>query len=176
MDLGEKIRLERKKKKLSLKALASNASISKMTLQRIETGKTSPSIAVLGDIANALGTSITTFIEENDNPIHIIRKNDHFSIKGDGLFTRNILPRSALTSFNADNMAINYVECKSGSEVETHTNNGFEWVFQVSGKSILIYDGEEYIANEGDVFFYDGRRPHGVKYMKNNKFLLISFK
>ena len=176
MDLGQKIRFERKKKKMSLEALSKSACISKMTLQRIETGKTSPSIAVLGDIAQALGTPITSFIEENQRSIRIVKKKDQFAITGDDLFARNIFPRAPLSTLNAESMAINYVEAKSGAVVKTHTNNGFEWVFQISGNSVLIYDGEEYIANEGDVFFYDGRHPHSVKYKGKNKFLLISFK
>jgi len=176
MKLGEKIRIERKKDKMTLVDLAKVVGISKMTLQRIETGKTSPSIAILGDIAQALQMPITNFIEEDANSIKIFRKDQQLSIVGDNIKARNIFPRSPLSSLKAESMAVNYVEAKPGAEVEKHSNNGFEWVLQLTGKSELIYDGKEYIANEGDVFFYNGRRPHSVKYYGRNKFLLISFK
>jgi XRE family transcriptional regulator, regulator of sulfur utilization len=176
MELGRRIRNERKKANLTLEDLAKQIGISKMTLQRIETGKTSPSIAVLGDIANALGAPITSFIDETQGFIKVFNKNDQFSIISDGLNARNVFPRTPLSTLNAETMAINYVEARNGAKVKSHTNKGYEWVFQLTGKSMLFYDGKEYIAKEGDIFFYDGRRPHSVSYMGKNRFLLISFK
>ena len=176
MVLGQKIRDERKRLNLTLEDLANKVGISKMTLHRIETGKSSPSIACLGDIAQALNKSLVTFIEEHSGFIKISRKEDQFSVESNKLIARNIFPRGSLSSESLDSMAINYVEAKSGGETETHTNRGLEWVFQISGKSQFYYDNEEYAANPGDVFFYDGRRPHSTKYKGRNRFLLISFK
>ena len=176
MELGQRIRNERKMMNMTLEQLAKKVGISKMTLHRIETGKTSPSIAILGDLAEALHTPITNFIEENSGFIKITRKKDQFSVDSDNLVAKNVFPRRSLDSAKTESMAINYVEASSGAEVKTHTNNGFEWVFQISGKSIFDYDGKEYVSNPGDVFFYDGRKPHSVKYKGKNKFLLISFK
>ncbi|MBW1736148.1 MAG: helix-turn-helix domain-containing protein [Deltaproteobacteria bacterium] len=176
MELGEKIRAERNRAKMTLDQLAKKVGISKMTLQRIETGKTSPSIAVLGDIAQALQKPLSSFIEEKSGFIKITRKKDQFSFENDKLKARNILPRGSIGLGNVGGIAINYVEAKNGVEVETHINKGFEWVFQISGKAILLYDGKEYVSTPGDVFFYDGRRPHSVKYKGKNRFLLISFK
>ena len=45
MELGQRIRNERKMMNMTLEKLAKKVGISKMTLHRIETGKTSPSIA-----------------------------------------------------------------------------------------------------------------------------------
>ena len=176
MEVGGRIRNERKKTKLTLEDLAQKIGISKMTLQRIETGKTSPSVAILGDIANVLGTPITSFIDETPGFIKVFNKDDQFSIVSDGLKARNVFPRAPLSTLNAETMAINYVEAKTGSKVKAHTNKGYEWVFQLAGKSMLTYDGKQYIAKEGDIFFYDGRRPHSVKYIGKNRFILISFK
>ena len=50
LKVGPKIRAERKHLGLSLEAPAQKVGVSKMTLQRIETGSTSPSIVVLGSI------------------------------------------------------------------------------------------------------------------------------
>jgi quercetin dioxygenase-like cupin family protein len=88
---------------------------------------------------------------------------------------RILFPRQRIKAEHGT-MAINYVECKSGGKIETHRNQGMEFVFQLSGTSVFNYDGTEYTARPGDVFFYDGRRPHSVEYRGNNKFILISFK
>ena len=176
MDLGQRIRNERKMMNLTLEQLSRKIGISKMTLQRIETGKTSPSIAILGDLAEALHTPITNFIEENSGFIKITRKKDQFSVDSDNLVATNVFPRRSFNSVKIDSLAINYVEASNGAEVKTHTNKGFEWVFQITGKSVFDYDGKEFVSNPGDVFFYDGNKPHSVKYKGKNKFLLISFK
>lgn len=176
MDIGQKVRDERKKMKMTLEHLAKKVGISKMTLHRIETGKTSPSIACLGDIAQALRRPLTSFIDEDRGFIKITRKKDQFSFDNDKLKARNILPRGSISPENLGSIAVNYVEAKDGAGIETHTNKGFEWVFHISGKTILYYDSKKYVSHPGDVFFYDGRRPHSVKYYGKNKFLLISFK
>jgi len=176
MDIGQKIRDERKRAKMTLEHLAKKVGISKMTLHRIETGKTSPSIAVLGDIAQALQKPITSFIEEENGFMKITRKKNQFSLENANLRTRNILPRGSISPNNLGSISINYVEAKDGMELETHTNKGFEWVFHLSGKTIIHYNNKEYESRPGDVFYYDGRKPHSVKYYGNNKFVLISFK
>ena len=75
-EIGTKIRIERKKSGLTLEQLARKVGISAITLQRIETGKSSPSVITLSEIANAINRSIFSFFEEKGKPfIHIKRKN-----------------------------------------------------------------------------------------------------
>lgn len=176
MEIGEKIRRERKSMKLTLEELATRVGISKMTLHRIETGKTSPSIAVLGDISQALHKPISSFIEEDHGYIKISRLNKQFIQEGKDLTSRVLSPRGSLKVPKDASIAIYYVEAKDGAEVQTHRNRGFEWVFQISGKCEIYYDKKKYLSGAGDVFFYDGRRPHSAKYYGKNTFILVSFK
>ena len=70
MNIGGKIRKERKARGLSLKDLAEGCGLSVMTLQRIETEKTSPSVATLSRIAHHLLRPICFFIgKEEPNTI-----------------------------------------------------------------------------------------------------------
>lgn len=50
--IGTKIRVERKKSRLNLAQFAKKVNISPKTLQRIETGKSSPSVVLLSELAN----------------------------------------------------------------------------------------------------------------------------
>jgi transcriptional regulator with XRE-family HTH domain len=74
--IGTKTRAERQKSGFTLRELAKRLGISLITLQRIETGKSSPSVALLSEIAHQLNRSILSFLEEQkDNSfIHIKRK------------------------------------------------------------------------------------------------------
>jgi len=62
---------------LTLQKMARKLGVSPMTLQRIETGKSSPSLVLLSEIANTLNKSIYSFIKETKSrklPIWIKRR------------------------------------------------------------------------------------------------------
>lgn len=61
--IGTKIRIERKRSGLTLSQLAEKVGITLITLQRIETGKSSPSVALLSEIAQNLDKSIVSFVK-----------------------------------------------------------------------------------------------------------------
>ena len=80
-EIGIKIRIERKKSGLSLEQLAQKVGISAITLQRIETGKSSPSVITLSEIANAVNKSIFSFLEEKGKPLIHIRRKEQRSVQ-----------------------------------------------------------------------------------------------
>ncbi len=62
--LGDKISLERKKKKLSQEKLAFLSAVDRTYLARIEEGKANPTIKVLGKLSRALQTRIYLLVKE----------------------------------------------------------------------------------------------------------------
>jgi len=74
-EIGTKIRIERKKNGLTLEQLAKRVGISPITLQRIETGKSSPSVVLLSEIAQTLNKPIASFFEIDKSLVHITRQN-----------------------------------------------------------------------------------------------------
>ncbi|WP_445457435.1 helix-turn-helix domain-containing protein [Flavobacterium sp. HNIBRBA15423] len=67
MNLGKKIRLERKNKGLSQELLAENSRVSLRTIQRIENNASKPRPYTLKLIANALNIEVTELIEEQNS-------------------------------------------------------------------------------------------------------------
>lgn len=77
INLGKEIRIGRHKLGLTLKEVARKAGISPMTLQRIETGKSSPSLVLLSEIAHVLNRPVYSFVKEpgtQESFVHIKRK------------------------------------------------------------------------------------------------------
>ena len=74
--IGTEIRAERHKSGFTLGELAERLGISLISRKRIETGKSSPSVAILSEIAHQRNRSIFSFFgEEKDKSfIHIKRK------------------------------------------------------------------------------------------------------
>jgi transcriptional regulator with XRE-family HTH domain len=63
-DIGHNLRMLRKQQGLSLDHLAQRSGVSRAMLGQIETGKSSPTVALLGKVANALGLPIAALISE----------------------------------------------------------------------------------------------------------------
>ncbi|MBR6677758.1 MAG: helix-turn-helix transcriptional regulator, partial [Oscillospiraceae bacterium] len=61
MDIGKSIKKLRLQKELTLEELASRCELSKGFLSQLERDLTSPSIATLEDILEALGTNLAEF-------------------------------------------------------------------------------------------------------------------
>ena len=78
MDIGNKIKQLRIQKGLTLEELASRSELTKGFLSQLERNLTSPSIATLNDILEALGTSLSEFFKEAKEEKIVFRKNDFF--------------------------------------------------------------------------------------------------
>ena len=156
--IGSRIRAERKARGFSLKEVAQRCGVSTMTLQRIETGKTSPSVAILSQIAHFLTQPIEFFIKEESPKIRIIRKNDHQVVETENMQLSMIGPPGLI----GENIQVNVVEAKEGRFVDSHTDDGYSFVYVLEGAAIFEHDGMKHELQPGDVLFYDASYPHSV--------------
>ena len=156
--IGRKIRTERKTKGLSLKELAQKCGVSTMTLQRIETGKTSPSVAVLSQIAHFLAQPIDFFIKEESPKIRVVKRNDHRVVEAEKMQLSMIAPLGLID----DNIVINLVEAKKGQFIDSHTEDGYSFVYVLEGGIVFEHDGIKYELQPGDVLYYNASYPHSV--------------
>jgi transcriptional regulator with XRE-family HTH domain len=174
IQIGLKIRNERKNLNLSIKELAEKIGISTMTLQRIETGKTSPSVSVLSQIASHLRQPINYFIQENRYKIAISKKEDQPTIESSGMFLRVIVPLEMTDKSILVNRGEGMPERRF---IDPHVEKGHSLVYVLEGKAILEHDGAEHLLDEGDAVYYDARYLHKVTALKKkHKFLSIFFK
>ena len=168
-EIGMKIRSERRRRGLTLAQLARKVGISSITLQRIEVGKSSPSVILLSEIANAVNKSIFCFLEEEGKPfIHIKRKNQR-SVSSSVGKSKIIGPRRMI----ADDIVVTYGELKKGRCIDPHTNPGVEWVHHIEGKCEFTLNGQSSIIEAGDSVCYDARLEHSVRALERLKFFTI---
>ena len=122
--IGTKIRIERKKSGLTLLQLAARVGVSLLTIQRIETGKSSPSVVLLSEIARSLNKSILSFLEDDvDKPFLQIKRKDQREIGTSALKVRLIGPRKMIR----ENIAVSYGVLRQGRKVDPHSHRGVEW-------------------------------------------------
>ena len=157
--IGSKIRIERKRLGLSLEALARKVGISKMTLHRIETGTTSPSVITLTEISFHLKKPIESLIHEGEPKVILIKKAEQDNIMDPESGIRVLAPRGLITN----RITLTSAELKKGYAIETHVNHGFEWAFLIKGKAVVTVAGKDYPMHGGDCIFYDAHFPHSIR-------------
>jgi len=165
--IGTKIRIARRKNRLTLEQLAKKVGISSITLQRIETGKSSPSVVLLSEIAHHLNKSIHSFFEERGEPFFCIKRKNQRSISSHMLKLKVIGPRNMI----ADNIVVTYGELKKGKRIDPHTNRGIEYNYNIEGKSELKVNGQSYLLEAGDSSVFDARLEHSVTALETLKFV-----
>ena len=66
MEIGKKLKELRLQNDLTLRDLASRSELTKGFLSQVERGQTTPSIATLEDILEALGSNLSDFFREEE--------------------------------------------------------------------------------------------------------------
>ncbi|MFB3885170.1 MAG: helix-turn-helix domain-containing protein [Thermodesulfobacteriota bacterium] len=172
--VGPKIRIERKKRGLSLEQLAHKVNISPMTLQRIETGKSSPSVVLLTEIANHLNKSVHSFLEDPETqklPICIKQKNQ-LSVSSPMLKVKVIGPRKMI----ADNIVVTFGELRKGKSVDLHSNPGKEFSYIIKGKWEFRQDNQRILLETGDSILHDATKEHSISAIEKCQFFSIYIK
>jgi transcriptional regulator with XRE-family HTH domain len=171
MAVGDRIRVLRKRAGLSMKQLAEKVGVSYLTIYRIETGKVSPSVALLTDIASHLNYPILSFLDHKENEAVHIKANKQPVIASEKLQLRFLAPRGVID----ENIAISYGKAEPGEFISRHTNRGAELAYVTKGKSLVKYGSKEYELNEGDLLYYKGETPHTVVALEPHEFIIINF-
>jgi transcriptional regulator with XRE-family HTH domain len=159
--LGERIRLERLRRKLSLEVLAAQAGVSRSMLSDVERGEKVPSVLVLDRIATGLGTSIARLLgEERANAVIVLRRNEQdVAVDPAGWERRILSPVLPGVEFEFMRTTIN-----SGVDAgvfSPHAPGSLEWVAIEQGTLCLTINGTPYTLDAGDSIYYDGDCWHG---------------
>ena len=170
--VARRIRSERKRLGLTLEELAGKVGISRLTLQRIETGKSSPSVALLSEIAQHLNKSIVSFVEDTEKPMVSIKDKDQQIISTPSLTLKVIGPSNMV----ARNIIITYGEMKKGQTTDAHCNPGVEWAYVMEGRSGVTQNGETVIMEPGDSLSYDARPEHSLTALEDLRFFGVYVK
>jgi transcriptional regulator with XRE-family HTH domain len=156
--IGARIRTERNRLGLSLEGLARKAGISKMTLQRIETGNTSPSVITLTEISFHLKQPIESLIKEGEPKVVLLKRNQQETIMDPESGIRVLAPQGLIS----DRMTITAAELEKGVAIEPHSNRGFEWAYLIKGRAVVNVANKAYPMEAGDAIFYDAHFTHSI--------------
>jgi transcriptional regulator with XRE-family HTH domain len=156
--IGPRLRALRKKRRLSLRALAGLCGLSANTISLVERGKTSPSVATLHRLATALGVSMTFFFEEKERREVVFVKADRRArTRSDSVVMDNL--GSGLRDQTMEPLLVT-LQPGTGSGDEPIVHLGHEFVFCLEGKVEYEIRGDRYLLDAGDSLIFEAHLPH----------------
>ncbi|MDH6233010.1 transcriptional regulator with XRE-family HTH domain [Mesorhizobium soli] len=155
--LGKKIRQRRRAIDMTLQQLSEHVGLSISFLSQIERGISTPSLASLCNIAEALDTSVDVFVEPplQSGPVSRQGERQAFSL-GDARRTYELLGQS----FPGAKLHPTLVRRPPGHVSELMHNEGEDFVYILEGSMLLEVDGERHILNKGDSMHFQSHLPH----------------
>ena len=161
MEIGSKIRNLRLKKGLTQEELGDRCELSKAFISLLESDKTSPSMATLEDILNALGTDFAHFFKEEPNK-RVVYGREDFSVKQDTDLKNEIC--WLIPNAQKNEMEPILVEIRPGEDSQLmQPHEGEEFGYVLNGRVILVNGKEEYPIKKGGTFYIKGDYEHFLK-------------
>lgn len=160
MEIGEKVKQLRLQRGLTQEELAARTELTKGFISQLERDITSPSIATLMDILEALGTDVAHFFGEAA-PETIVYGEDDMFVKeeADGSSVRWLVT-------NAQKNALEpiLVTLPAGTAAqEDDPHDGEEFGYVLSGSVILLLGEKKYRVRKGDSFYFRANAAHSIR-------------
>ncbi len=170
--LGRKIRELRKERGITMQQLAELVGVNYTTIYRVETGKVSPSVVLLSEIAHHLGSSIVRLLEEKRGQLTLIKRADQPVVHSEKMSLRLLVPHGLID----DKISISLGKTNVGDVIGEHVTEGFELAYIIKGKCVFRYGGQDHEMGQGDLVYFDGRVWHSVVAIEPLEFLAIYFR
>ena len=161
MDIGKKIRQLRLRLGLTQEELAARTELSKGFISQMERNLTSPSIATLMDILEALGTDVASFFAADGvNEKIVFTPGDMFENEDDELGIKIcwLVPNAQKNELEPIMVTIN----AGGNTVPDDPHDGEEFGYVLAGNIVLVIGSERLKLKKGDSFCFKPNESHYI--------------
>ncbi len=158
MEIGQRIKQLRTQNKLTLEELASRCELSKGFISQVERDLTSPSIATLSDIVEALGINLAQFFKEEKDEKLVFAQEDFFVDEKEDYTIHWIVPNA-----QKNDMEPIMLELKPDQQSAVITpHNGEEFGYVLNGKISLVINNKKHVVKKGQTFYIKGMHDHYI--------------
>jgi transcriptional regulator with XRE-family HTH domain len=167
--VGEKIKVLREQKGLSLKELADSTGFSTALLSQMENHLVSPSLGTMTKLAKALGVRVGDFFGETEGePFAIVRKDERKTV------SRFASKEGVRYGYSYESLGfekknrhmepfIVTLEPATIKTSKTSVHEGEEFIFVLEGEMEVILGTHTDVLYPGDSIYYDSNIPHRVQ-------------
>ena len=156
MEIGKKIKEMRIKNGLTQEELASRCELTKGFLSQLENDLTSPSIATLADIVEALGSDMSLFFKKEKSEQVVFTKEDYFIDEKENSSIHWIVPNAQKNEMEPILLTLE----SHGQSNEILPHEGEEFAYVLAGKVDLVFEEETHTLAKGETFYIKGNRHH----------------
>ena len=158
LNVGQRIRSIREQQGLSLRALAAQCGLSINAISMIERGENSPTVSSLHQLATALGVSITSFFEdEQEQAVVFVNPSTRLRSEANGVILESLgigLHQQHLEPF------LITVEPGAGNFDQAVTHAGEEFVYCLVGQVEYFIGQRQYLLETGSSLLFQASLAH----------------
>lgn len=172
MELGAKLRDMRQQKNLTQEELADRCELTKGYISQLENDLTSPSIATLVDLLNALGSNLSDFFHEDEEEKIVFTDSEYIEKQSDGMKLEWVIPNA-----QKNMMEPVLVELEAGADTRVDfPHEGEEFGFILEGRVAIEKAGKRHVAKKGESFYFTANKEHRITNIGKSKakFIWIS--
>ena len=169
MNLGKKIKDKRTLLSLTQEELANRCELTKGYISQLENNKVSPSIETLEIILEVLGTNLSDFFKNDDEPMFIFDKEEQYEKDFSDYKQTWLIP----TAQNKQMEAIIVDISPNGETFHDYPHPGEEFGYVLEGEIIVVYGENEKICKEGESFYFPSNENHYLKNRSNKNAKII---
>lgn len=156
MEVGQKIKRLRLQMDLTLEELASRSELSKGFLSQVERDLTSPSIATLSDIVEALGVDLATFFSKEEAEKIVFKEDDYFIDDQEEYSIQWIVPNAQKNEMEPMIITIK----PEGKSQVVLPHEGQEFGYVLKGDIILKRNMQQHHLSKNQTFYVNGKHEH----------------
>ncbi len=164
MNIGQRIKRLRIKNGLTLEELASRCELTKGFISQMERDLTSPSIATLNDITEALGVSMAEFFMDEADEKVVFLQEDFFVDEKEDVTIQWIVPNAQKNEMEPIEI---HLQPQSKSFVVS-PHEGEEFGYVLAGRIILVDGQKRYTLKKGQTFYIKGANEHHLENSSQN--------
>ena len=162
IQLAQRIRSARTDRQLTLEQLAERTGLTKSALSKFENFRVTPSLGALGNIAAALGVTMSDLLDGVDEKprMVVVRKDERLPLERDRPGSR--IRYNALAHKRRDKVMEPFLlEVPSGiARSKRLAHEGEEFIMVLNGRIDYEYGDERLRLDEGDCMYADGSVEH----------------
>lgn len=166
MEIGQKIRDIRNRKKITIAQMCEATGLSKGFISNVENNNTSPSISTLQSIANFLKVPLPYLLLEKNQQMQVVKKDSRTTTSYNGLKVVHLASK--------DGLHLRMVEFPPGASMgEPNAHQGIETHLVLEGKLLAEQGEDRDIVEKGDSFSWNACVPHYVKNIGNENAVVL---
>ncbi len=155
-ELGRRVRDERRRRGLSLEALAGRAHVSRSMLSEVERGSKVPTVLVLDRIATGLDTSIARLLGEERAARVVVLERQEQDVVHDSSGWERVVLSPVLPGVEFELMRTTIPGGVDAGAFAPHAAGAREYLAMERGTLRLTIDGTAYTLRAGDSIYYAG--------------------